>query len=486
MSGAYSFPVAPAFPSLPSTITTIPPSPSGDIVDPSQALRLPSRFKEEDVAITLFRDIAGWCPYCQKVWLHLELKQIPFKMDRVAMRSYGDKPQSFLNKVPNGLLPAFEIETKSGPQTLTESSRLMEVVEMIYPPEQGFLDMDASQHPDYPRLARLERQLFSLWCTLVFRPPPSRSVFGIPTPSTDNRARDFIDGLREVSRSLDESSTPYFLSSPHPTTLDLLYVSHFERMLASVLYWSGIDIWKESRLEALNVWYSKFEEMGAYLGTKGDYYTHIMDIPPQYGPGYDLVDGLEEMQRKLTGKARGWGWYLGEDGEIEVEDDCPERIGGLGMQGFTVADWEGLSEVKKGVVSRQYASLKLHGNGAVVATFCARAGKSGAKNPRKTFGAKLADPYAESDEDLIIPCSKTLEVVANVMGREDEGNHAESLQEGKEMLADLGYDSATKLEVARGMNYLRDRVGVPRDMPLVAARQFRAHLQWAIDELSSS
>ncbi|GMH60892.1 hypothetical protein TrRE_jg3911 [Triparma retinervis] len=453
------------------------------IIDPNQIIRLPTGFKEEDVAITLYRDKAGWCPYCQKVWLHLELKNIPFKMDRVAMRSYGDKPAEFLAKVPSGLLPAFSILTPTGPQTLTESSRLMEVVEIAYPPSSGFVDMDASSHPDYPRLARLERTIFSLWCTLIFRPPPSRSVFGIPTSTTDGRLKDFMSGLREVSKALSSSSTPFFLSSPHPTTLDLLYVSHFERMLPSVFYWCGVDIWSEPGLEDLDAWYGKFEEMGAYLGTKGDYYSSILDIPPQYGPGYDLVDGLEETQRKLVGKARGWGWFLSSEGEIEVSDDCPERVGGLGMQGFNVEEWANMTRERKGVVERQYASMKLHANGGAIARFCARAGKGGANNPRKQFGAKLADPYAESDEDLVVPCGRVLEVLAHVMSVEDEGRHLDSLEEGRGMIEKLAYSADVKKEIAKGMNYLRDRVGVPRDMPLVAARQLRAHLAWVIEEL---
>lgn len=35
--------------------------------------------------------------------------------------------------------------------------------------------------------------------------------------------------------------------------------------------------------------------------------------------------------------------------------------------------------------------------------------------------------------------------------------------------------------VAVSLEYLRDRVGVPRDLPLPAARQLRAHLNWFID-----
>lgn len=34
--------------------------------------------------------------------------------------------------------------------------------------------------------------------------------------------------------------------------------------------------------------------------------------------------------------------------------------------------------------------------------------------------------------------------------------------------------------------YLRDRVGVPRDLPLPAARQLRAHCNWLIDTLAAA
>ena len=37
-----------------------------------------------------------------------------------------------------------------------------------------------------------------------------------------------------------------------------------------------------------------FEQNPNYMATKSDYYTHVMDIPPQYGPGYSL-QGSQKM-----------------------------------------------------------------------------------------------------------------------------------------------------------------------------------------------
>ena len=61
--------------------------------------------KEEDVRVTLYRDSASWCPYCQKVWTMLEAKKICYKVEKINMRCYGEKPGSFQRLQPNGAIP---------------------------------------------------------------------------------------------------------------------------------------------------------------------------------------------------------------------------------------------------------------------------------------------------------------------------------------------------------------------------------------------
>ena len=41
------------------------------------------------------RDDAAWCPYCQKVWLQLEEKRIPYTIEKINMR-WALKPTKFI------------------------------------------------------------------------------------------------------------------------------------------------------------------------------------------------------------------------------------------------------------------------------------------------------------------------------------------------------------------------------------------------------
>ena len=50
--------------------------------NPHAHLRLFGK-SESDVRVTLFRDKHQWCPYCQKVWLWMEEKRIPYRVQKV-------------------------------------------------------------------------------------------------------------------------------------------------------------------------------------------------------------------------------------------------------------------------------------------------------------------------------------------------------------------------------------------------------------------
>ena len=107
--------------------------------------------------VTYYRDTAAWCPYCQKVWILLEEKKIPYKVEKIAMRSYGDKPASYLKLVPNGLLPAINIDG----DFMTDSLQIMLTLERTFKapqhlamwPAKGDFPVDIRKHklscPDF-------------------------------------------------------------------------------------------------------------------------------------------------------------------------------------------------------------------------------------------------------------------------------------------------------------------------------------------------
>lgn len=386
----------------------------------------------EEPRVTFFRDTAAWCPYCQKVWILLEEKRIPYKVQKINMRSYGDKPADFLRMVPNGLLPAImldgNLQTDSLPIMLNlERTFTGRGHRQMWPPA------DTKEEKRAQGLMRLERDLFSRWCNLVFRP----SLGG-------GSRRAFEEGLDIVDAELGVTEGPWFLSDI--SIVDLTYISHIERMLASVAYWSGLLIRGPGRWKNLERWIDAFESLPSYMATKSDYYTHVMDIPPQYGPGYSPLGLKNPLAEAIDGRDGSWSLPLPELNENSIEPYS--------------------SKIHPGEESaRHEAAYKLTRNHEAVVKFALRgAGKPGTK----TFQAPLADPYAVPALEYQEQMSQVLLLVADglLSGAPSVASAISNVANEKEAR------SALKKSIA----YLRERVGVPRDVSYPAARQLRAYL----------
>lgn len=459
--------------------------------------------KDKPSPITFYRDEAGWCPYCEKAVLLIEEKKIPLKIEVVPMRSYGDKPREFMKLVPNGLLPAMAIETEDGrKQVITESQVIMELLDKWFSAEEGHVSMMPEDKTRHNELARLERELFSWWCTLLFRPEGglAKGAFGgIIGKITGNQDEEmsgsmkgFLECLGRVDAELNKTSGPWFFESDHPMMIDLIFVSHIERMLASCAYWKGLLIRDENRFPGISRWFDAFDERESYLAFKSDFYTNVMDIPPQYGPGYfgGFTDKQDAMEKAISGKdGKSWKLPLSHDDPLQPLYKGPPlplcALSVVNLEDYKQADPEEMARA-----CRHAAGWKLASNGNNVSGFAARGGPKGAENQRKRFQAELADPYADADDGIRPAVDESLRIVCDMLllsaASDDERSHEQILEDEFSKKIQHAVRNEEKKGVISCLSYLRDRVGVPRDMPLAAARQFRAHLNWAIDTLKTS
>lgn len=333
---------------------------------------------ESDVRVTLYRDRHAWCPYCQKVWLWLEEKQIPYRIDKVTMFCYGEKESWYKRKVPSGMLPAIELDGR----LITESDDILIALERAFGPL-GWSMEDAKVIP----LRRLERLLFRAWCSWLCYPRSSARA------EQNNRER-FVAVVAEVENALASTPGPYFLEEF--SVVEPVFTPYVERMNASLYYYKGYSLREEN--PRFKAWFAAMESRPTYRGTQSDFHTHVHDLPPQMGGCYE--NGEPQM---LANKAR--------------VDNGP---------------WDGLPEVMylEPETSRQEAlqrAIKHYPNMTRV------------------------NPIEDDVFDEALRCALTL------------------MMTGEPCTPPPGSDV--------GLRYLRDRVSVPRDMSIYAARRFREALE---------
>jgi glutathione S-transferase len=221
---------------------------------------------EADIRLTLYRDNHAWCPYCQKIWLWLEEKQIPYRIQKVTMFCYGKKESWYKQKVPSGMLPAVELDGT----IITESDDILIALEQVF----GVLYL-GMQDPKIIPLRRLERLLFRAWCSWLCY----RAMF--PGQEEGNK-KQFIEVVEMVEEALASTPGAYFL--PEFSTADIVFIPYVERMNASLYYYKGYSLREDN--PRLAAWFDALETRSTYRGTQSDFHTHVHDLPPQMGGCY--------------------------------------------------------------------------------------------------------------------------------------------------------------------------------------------------------
>jgi glutathione S-transferase len=262
---------------------------------------------EFDVKLTLFRDYHCWCPYCQKVWLWLEEKRIPYKVKKVTMFCYGVKEDWYKCLVPSGMLPAIDLDG----QIITESDDILCALESKF----GILGYSMTDR-NVLAVRRLERQLFGAWCGWLCH--PARGV-----KDEHERKENFIAILDRVNHALSRFSGDYFLDTF--SSADVIFVPYLERMSASLFYYKGYNI--RDSFPSIERWFAALEQRESYRGTQSDFHTHVHDLPPQMGACYISPSPLqEECMRRVdrgpwTGELslREGGYFIPETSLLEEQ-----------------------------------------------------------------------------------------------------------------------------------------------------------------------
>jgi len=428
---------------------------------PPDAEALVRRFGQVNATIqtVFYKDAASWCPYCASVWTMLEEKQMPYTMKRINLLSYGEKPEWLYDISGTGLMPVLEV----GGRMLRESVDICKFIDWwrgndVSPAGQNTRRLWPNKGDDLyeeaEALLGLERDLFRDWFIYLFEGPEERGH------------KEFWAVLLQVEAALAKHKDgPWFLPGEEPSLVDIVFAPKVERMVASCLYWKGMTLRGHAELPALAKWLDALDRRPSYAAFKADFFTLVNSLEPLFGRAYSVgTPEVQEIQRKVDG-FHYTSWRL----PVSTEESTREYLPPDTQPSESYA--------------RQSAAVRIILNNKRLPRYMARA----VRTPGPEYRSPLADPQNAIDEWVLpeVEAAYRYLVLALLRGKEVVA----PLVAADKAAADRAYGgTAEEARAARGrmvacLNYLKFRVGVPRDMTLAEARQVRGALTWLVEAL---
>ena len=254
--------------------------------------------------------------------------------------------------------------------------------------------------------------------------------------------------LKTVDSELGVDEGPYFLGGDI-SLVDIMFTPFLERMSASLPYFKGFES-RTPRYPNLLRWYSAMDSRPTYRGLKSDYYTHCKDLPPQIGKCWMREGTAQKFAAEIDGFG---GAGSGLEPMIPEDPDLARR------------------EVVRRVLDNHENIARFAARGEVV-------NKEG-----RGFGAvsaELADPGLSSTDETSKAVSVALRYILSLLLT---GEAAVEGVPGPAKCETKSDATVSLVALSASLVYLRDRIGVPRDMSVHAAYQFRAAINYTLKKI---
>lgn len=222
-----------------------------------------SQIPQKEPVLTLYRDTNGWCPFCERVWLALEVKKIPYKERLINLR---DKPEWYKDLVPTTLVPAvlFHGDSNSNERKIIwESLDIMKALDDAFP-ETPKLILNS---PEYQEAVALQNELTSAGFSFT---TASRNE---SITDADKLARQdvFEEALNKLDASLAALGGPFRLG-PIFTGVDVMMIPTMERWRYQLPITVQFNILQGR--PSIQKWFETMDDFTPYSGRiAGDEYS---------------------------------------------------------------------------------------------------------------------------------------------------------------------------------------------------------------------
>lgn len=405
-----------------SSITVTSTPPSWD--DLSTAIHADTAESPEKPLVTLYRDTNGWCPFCERVWVILRAKGIPYDEQLVSLQN---KPEWYKALVPTTLVPAVLFhgeEGKNERRIVWESSDILAALDEEFP-ETPQMEFDT---PEYKAAVQMNDDLAAAGFQFVYA---GRNDTLTEEDKLDRR-NTFIAELDRLNAALEaqqSSGGGAFRLGKDFSGVDGIMVPTLERWRYQLPLTTDIDILEDR--PALKAWFDSMDSFEPYANrVAGDEYswtaTNSMFLR-YFGGGEDKPEVAAAIKRA---------------------DDAAESLSSV----FS----ENAVKEEDGKYSKE-AAAKLVTNHEAVVNDCTRDDPKSQQNIGRASNSDAADAMLRyvaslllSDDDTVLQATE-----ASLLNFED-----------KESAKDAAIAART----------VASRLCVPRDMSAPAASILRAVL----------